>query len=238
MNCFQDITERKHSEIALRDFGAQIQAMSRRLVELQEFERKALARELHDRIGQSLTALNINLKILGTALPLQASEELRARLVDSETLIETTTASIRNVVSELRPPMLDDHGLLFALDWYARQFSARTGVSVAVSTLESAERPAPEIEIVLFRIAQEALNNVLKHARASRVEITLGRSGSDYVMSVEDDGVGIAGSEKHAAPHTGLGMVTMRERAQAVGGRFEVRAVPGDGTRLTVKVPA
>jgi two-component system sensor histidine kinase UhpB len=232
----RDITERKQAEIALRESGVQLQALSRRLVELQEFERTALARELHDRIGQSLTALNINLKILMTALPFEASDELRARLADSETLVETTTAAIRNVVSELRPPMLDDHGLALALDWYARQFSARTGVPVVVRWLESAERPPPEMEIVLFRIAQEALNNVLKHARASRVEITVGRSGSEYVMSVEDDGVGFAAEER--ALHPGLGVVTMKERAQAVGGRFEVRAIPGDGTRLTVRVPA
>jgi PAS domain S-box-containing protein len=234
----QDITERKQAEIALRDSGVQLQALSRRLVELQEFERKELARELHDRIGQSLTALNINLNIMRTALPLQASDELRARLADSETLIESTTAAIGNVVSELRPPMLDDHGLASALDWYAKQFSARTGISVAVRGLESAERPASDTEIVLFRIVQEALNNVLKHARASRVEITLGRSGSDYVMSVQDDGVGYDAAGERAAPHTGLGMVTMRERAQAVGGRFEVRAASGDGTRVTVRVPA
>jgi len=171
-------------------------------------------------------------------LPPQASDELRSRLADSEALIESTTAAIGDILSELRPSMLDDHGLALALDWYARQFSARTGVSVAVRGLESAERPAPEMEIALFRIAQEALNNVVKHARASRVEITLERTGSEHVMSVQDDGVGFVAAEERAEGPAGLGMVTMRERAQAVGGRFEVRAVPGEGTRLTVRVPA
>jgi PAS domain S-box-containing protein len=233
-----DIEDRKRAEHALRDASVQLQALSRRLVELQEAERKELARELHDRIGQNLTALNINLNILKTTLPSQATDELRARLADSEKLIESTTAAIGNVVSELRPPMLDDHGLVLAFEWYAKQFSARTGIDVAVRRLESAERLAPEMEIALFRIAQEALNNVLKHARASRVEITLERSGSEYVMSVEDDGVGYDAAEKRAAQRPGLGMVTMRERSQAVGGKFEVHAVPGDGTRLTVRVPA
>ena len=162
----QDITERKQTENALRASAFQLQALSRRLVELQESERKELARELHDRIGQSLTALNINLSILENSLSSQASEELRARLADSAALIESTTAAIGNVVSELRPPMLDDHGLVLALGWYARQFSARTGISVAVRGLESNESPAPKMEIALFRIAQEALNNVVKHARA------------------------------------------------------------------------
>jgi PAS domain S-box-containing protein len=234
----EDITERKQTENALRASAFQLQALSRRLVELQESERKELARELHDRIGQSLTALNINFNILGTALSSQASEELRARLADSAALIESTVSAIGNVASELRPPMLDDHGLALALGWYARQFSARTGISVAVRGLESSERPAPKMEIALFRIAQEALNNVVKHARASRVEITLERSGSEYVMSVQDDGVGFDAVEEHTAPRTGLGMVTMRERAQAVGGRFEVQTLSVSGTRLTVRVPA
>jgi len=234
----QDITERKRAEHALREAASQLEALSRRLVELQESERKELARELHDRIGQNLTALNINLKILATALPPQASDELRVRLVDSEALVESTAAAIRNVMSELRPPMLDDQGLEPALDWYAKQFSERTGIAVGVRGLVSAERLAPEMEIALFRVAQEALNNVVKHARASQVEIVLERSGSDYVMTVEDDGVGFEAAEIFATRQAGLGMVTMRERTQALGGKLEVQAGRGDGTRLTVRVPA
>jgi PAS domain S-box-containing protein len=234
----QDITERKQAENALRASSVQLQALSRRLVDLQEFDRKELARELHDRIGQSLTALNINLSILGAALPLQASDALRSRLADSKALIESTAAAVGNILSDLRPPMLDDHGLALALDWYAGQISARIGVAVTVRSLGPGGRLAPEAEIALFRIAQEALNNVVKHARASRVEITLERSGSAYVMSVQDDGVGFDAVEGRTARRPGLGMVTMRERAEAVGGRFEVLTRLGGGTRLTVEVAA
>jgi len=233
----QDLTEQKQAEEAVREAASQLEALSRRLVALQEFERKDLARELHDRVGQSLTALNINLSILAAGLPLQASDELRARLADSEKLVEQTTAAIRDVVTELRPPMIDDQGLAHALDWYAAQFSARTGVAVSVRGSKAPERPAPAVEIALFRIAQEALNNVTKHARAKRVEITLGRSGAEFVMAVEDDGVGFDVGRARV-DRTGLGIVTMRERAQAVGGRFEVQAMPGRGTRFTVWVPA
>jgi PAS domain S-box-containing protein len=234
----QDITERKDAENALRASSLQLQALSRRLVELQESERKDLARELHDRIGQNLTALNINLNILGSSLPPQAGDEPRARLEDSKALVESTTAAIGNILSELRPPMLDEHGLALALDWYARQVSARAGIPLAVRNLAPGERPAPEAEIALFRIAQEALNNIVKHARASRAGITLERRGSEYVMRVEDDGVGFDAGEERAARRPGLGMAIMRERAQAVGGRFEVRAQSGSGTRLAVRVPA
>ena len=134
--------------------------------------------------------------------------------------------------------MLDDHGLAAALDWHARNFSKRTGIGVAVRAGEPALRPAPQVEIALFRVAQEALNNVAKHARARRVEIALDHANGEYVMSVQDDGIGFDRVEATLdKPKPGLGMVTMRERAQAVGGRFEVQALPGRGTRLTVRVP-
>ena len=233
-----DITERKRAENALRDSGVQLQALSRRLVELQESERKELARELHDRVGQSLTALKINIDILQTALASQGNAEVLARVADSAALLESTMDAIENVMSELRPPMLDDHGLAAALDWHARNFSRRTGVAVAVRANETAGRPALQVEIALFRIAQEALNNVAKHARARRVEIALEHANGECVMSVEDDGIGFDGVEGTSdKPKPGLGMVTMRERAQAVGGRFDVRALSARGTQLTVRVP-
>jgi PAS domain S-box-containing protein len=234
----EDITERKHAGDALRRSAAELQALSRRLVELQESERRQLSRELHDRVGQNLTALKINLDILQTGLASHGSDEVRARVADSAALLEATMDTIENVMSELRPPMLDDHGLAAALDWHARNFSMRTGIAVAVRGSELVVRPAPQVEIALFRIAQEALNNVAKHARARRVEIALDHANGECVMSVQDDGIGFdyaaIASDK---PKPGLGMVTMRERAQAVGGRFEVRALPGRGTQLTVRVP-
>jgi len=234
----EDITQRKHAGDALRRSAAEHQALSRRLVELQESERRQLSRELHDRVGQNLTALRINLDILQTALASSGSGEVRARVDDSAALLESTMDTIENVMSELRPPMLDDHGLAAALDWHASKFSERTGIAVAVTGSEPAVRPAPQVEIALYRIAQEALNNVAKHARARHVEIALDHANGVCVMSVQDDGIGFdrveATSDK---PKPGLGMVTMRERAQAVGGRFEVQALPGRGTRLTVRVP-
>ena len=232
-----DITERKRAENALRDSGVQLQALSRRLVELQESERKELARELHDRVGQSLTALKINIDILQPALASQGNAEVLARVADSAALLESTMDTIENVMSELRPPMLDDHGLAAALDWHARNFSKRTGIAVAVRVNEPAVRPALQVEIALFRVAQEALNNVAKHARAHRVEIALDHANGECVMSVQDDGIGFDSVEDTSdRPNPGLGMVTMRERAQAVGGRFEVEALPGRGTQLTVRV--
>jgi PAS domain S-box-containing protein len=233
----QDVTEQKLAENALRDSGVQLRALSRRLVELRESERTQLARELHDRVGQSLTALNINLSIMEAALPAQAGDELRTRLADSATLIESTVVAIRNVTSELHPPMLDDMGLAESLKWHARQIAARAGIVVAVRGPESGARPSPEIEIVLFRIAQEALNNVVKHANAYRVDIELKRYESGYMLSIEDDGLGFDSGNGRDTRRPGLGMVTMRERSHAAGGSFEVHSSPGGGTRLTVRIP-
>ncbi len=233
-----DITERVEAEEALRDSTVQLQALSRRLVDLQESERRELSRELHDRVGQSLTALKINLDILQPMLASQENDEVAARVADSAALLESTMDTIENVMSELRPPMLDHHGLAPALEWHSRNFSRRTGIAVEVRAGEPLVRPAPQVEIALFRIAQEALNNIAKHADARRVEIVLDHANGDCVMSVQDDGIGFesaddaAGRTKH-----GLGMITMRERSQAIGGRFEARALPDRGTRITVRVP-
>lgn len=232
-----DITEHKETEHALRSSAEQLTALSRRLVEIQEAERRQLSRELHDRVGQNLTALSINLDMLNTTLAEEGNVEQRARLNDSSALLESTVDSIENVMAELRPPMLDDYGLLPALHWYAKDFSRRTEIEVAVHGNEGADRLPPEMEIALFRIAQEALTNVAKHARAAHIDVVLDDSDNRCVMTITDDGIGIRTPERDAAQRPGLGMVTMRERTQAVGGRFSVRAMAGGGTQIGISIP-
>ena len=222
----------------LRASTEQLQALSRRLVDIQETDRRQFSRELHDRIGQNLTALSINLDILKTQISNDESAEFRSRLDDSAALLESTAGAVENVMSELRPPMLDDYGLLPALQWYGNQFSSRTGICVAVHGEERAERLPPATEIALFRIAQEALNNIAKHAHAKLVDVRLERLSTRCIMSVADDGVGFdAASNSNSGRRVGFGMVTMRERTQAVGGQFEVGAAPGGGTRIVVLIP-
>jgi signal transduction histidine kinase len=233
-----DITEQKEIEHALRGSADQLTALSRRLVDVQEAERRKLSRELHDRVGQNLTALSINLDILKTSLGADTYAEQRARINDSSRLLESTVESIENVMAELRPPMLDDYGLLPALQWYARDFSKRTGIEVRVAGRDERDRLAPEIEITLFRVAQEALTNVAKHAHASNVDIALDHADHHCVMTVTDNGVGIVSArERGGSRPPRLGMVTMRERAQAIGGRFEVHAVREGGTQIAISIP-
>jgi len=222
----------------LRASTEQLQALSRRLVDIQESERRQFSRELHDRIGQNLTALGINLDILRSQCNGGSGADMQSRLADSAALLESTAGAVENVMSELRPPMLDDYGLLPALQWYGNEFAGRTGIEVKVQGDEHMARLEPATEIALFRIAQEALNNIAKHAQAHVVDVVLQRHDSNWVMTVTDDGVGLdTASSASARRRHGLGMMTMRERTQAVGGHFEIGGARGSGTRVKVQVP-
>jgi signal transduction histidine kinase len=228
------------SEEELRATAGQLQAMSRRLVEVQESERRQFSRELHDRVGQNLTALSISLDILKTQIPGSGNAALRSRIDDAASLLEATAGTIENVMSELRPPMLDDYGLLPALQWYAAEFSGRTGIEIRVRGDEGMKRLPPATEIALFRIVQEALTNVAKHAHATHVDIGLEHTGKWFTLSVGDDGVGLESAVQAAAAgrRPGLGMVTMRERTQSAGGRFEIGSAASGGTRVVVRIPS
>ena len=219
-----DVTEQKLAEAALR-------ALTRRLVQAEETERRRLARELHDRVGQNLSALNINLDILLGHLEDGA---LRRRLEDSLKLVDATLQSIENVMAELRPALLDEYGLGAALAWYGQEYSQRTGIQVGVQAGEAGRTLRAEAAVALFRIAQEALNNAAKHSSARTVAVELEESAGELTLSVRDDGKGF---DPGAAPRGRWGMTTMRERAEAAGGRLFVESSPGEGTRVRATVP-
>jgi signal transduction histidine kinase len=219
-----DVTEQKTAEAALR-------ALTRRLVQAEETERRRIARELHDRVGQNLSALNINLDILLARLN---DEALRRRLEDSLKLVDATLQSIENVMAELRPALLDEYGLPAALAWYGKEYSQRTGIAVDVEGGESAAGLRPEAAVALFRIAQEALNNAAKHSSAKRITVALEERAGELVLSIVDDGKGF---DPANAPRGRWGMTTMRERAEATGGRLAVESAPGSGTAIRATVP-
>jgi signal transduction histidine kinase len=211
--------------------------VSRRLVEVQESERRTLANDLHDLVGQKLTALSINLNIVKIESASSMAAGSGARLNDSLKLVEETIESIRNVMAELRPAVLDDYGLSAALRWYAEQFGKRTGVVTAVSEQGPARRLSPAVEESLFRIAQEALTNVAKYARAGKVTVTLATTSDMSRLTIADDGCGFDPSEwRHPAKDHGWGLMIMRERAAAVGAGLSVESAPGRGTRIIVTV--
>lgn len=217
----------------------ELDALSVKLAEVEETERRELARELHDQIGQYLTALGININVIRTLLDNQASEEqIRERLDDSEALVEQTLGRMRNLMAELRPAVLDDYGLAAALDWYGRQFEKRTGIVTRVEGQALSPRLPSAAETALFRIAQEALTNVVRHAQASEVSLTLESTAEKVTLTIRDDGVGFKrkSSPRFIDRHN-WGIFIMRERAQGLGGTLQIETAPGEGTAVIVEVP-
>jgi two-component system sensor histidine kinase UhpB len=206
-------------------------------VEVQEEERHAIARELHDRVGQNLAALTLNLNILRSQLSGEILEKIGTRLSDSVTLVNDILAITRSVMADLRPNVLDDYGLEAALNEYADRFSQRYGIRV-VSHGPSTPIPRLEasIEMTLLRIAQEALINIAHHAQASQAVMSLEAEEDAIHISVEDNGIGILSWQKVNQPGS-HGLRIMRERAEAFGGSLKVHSSYKNGTRIEVMIP-
>lgn len=211
-----------------------LRALSRRLVEVQEAERRELSRELHDHVGQTLTAMLINLELIRNRPAASGDEQLRARVDDVLQLIQTAFTAVEDVMHELRPPLLDDHGLAASLRSHARKFSERTGIALRVAG-DRGWRGGSPIDLVLFRIVQEALNNVARHSKANEATITFGVLADKVELTVEDNGVGIGAPETRR--RSSYGLAIMQERAESVGGTFDIRRRETGGTRVTVTLP-
>lgn len=230
----------KHqAEIRLRDNANQLRALSQRVLQVQESERRRVAVELHDEVGQSLTALKINL--LGHSrfsFKDQTPESLNA---ENLRIVDDALQQVRRLALALRPSMLDDLGLVPALRWMAEQSASRGGFSAQVQASDAlaAERLSPEVEITCFRIAQEALTNITRHARAQLVCITLGHDDDCLTMTVEDDGCGfdVAVMRERAVLGTSLGVLGMQERAMLISGQLAIESTPGVGSRVCLRCP-
>jgi PAS domain S-box-containing protein len=218
-----DITERKRASERLRE-------LARRLMETEETERRKLNRELHDRVAANLSAASLGLNVVRSQLPAQDAAAARERLGALEKLLAETVRQARDLMAELSPPALEDYGLLAALQAHAEVLEARSGLEVSVSGSDPDPRPALAVETALFRIAQEALSNVLKHAGVSRAQIELAGAR----LTIRDAGRGFDPGAGAAAPS--WGMRTMRERAEAIGASLSVESAPGSGTRVTVEL--
>jgi signal transduction histidine kinase len=224
---------RQRTEADLMQMAQTLRALSQRLVEAEESERRAMHRELHDRIGQNLAALSIDLHILRAQLP--ASEHSATRLDNAAATVRATIADVRNLMAELRPPALDDYGLAPALRAFCHAFASRSGVHVECAAEDLAQRPRAVVEMALFRITQEAATNIAKHAHARRVDVTLAMGEDGLTLSIVDDGRGFDAAGPRAQPSWGLSM--MRERADAVGATLHIESRPGGGTSVVVQVP-
>jgi PAS domain S-box-containing protein len=217
-----DVTERRKSEQALR-------ALSKQVLTVQEQERRALARELHDEVGQVLTAVAINLQTLTALCP----PEARPTLDDSAAIVAEAIRQVRGLSLDLRPPMLDDFGLAAAVKWYADQQARRAGLPITVELSDTIPRLPAELEAGCFRVVQEAVTNALRHAQATTIRIRLVNLGGELLLEVADDGAGFDPTTTNG----GFGLTGMSERAELLGGALSVVSVPGRGTTITLRAP-
>jgi len=229
-----NITKRKQTEEELKRSHEQLHNLARYIEDVRERERTRIARELHDEMAQSLTVLKMDLSWLDKALH-QDQLSLREKVKSMSQLLDSTIKQTRRIVTELRPGVLDDLGLAAALEWQAGELQNHTGIACRVSVSPRNITINPAIATALFRIAQEALTNVVRHAQASRVEITLRKRGNRLLLRVKDNGRGIT-TEKLSDPNS-LGLMGMRERLLHWNGEVKIRGVNGKGTTVTAIIP-
>lgn len=226
--------ERRHDEQTRRieEAESNLRRLSRRLVQTQELERKSLSRELHDEVGQMLTALGIELANLNSVKGTDR-DTFRARVEDAKRLNTKAMRVVRDLALGLRPSMLDDLGLAPALEWQGRDFSRHTGVP-AVVTVDDALDDVPETHrTCIYRVVQEALTNCAKHAKAKKVLVSVHSYDGSVEVVIQDDGVGF----KATSRTTGLGLLGIEERVQELEGRLDILSQPGNGTILRVQIP-
>jgi signal transduction histidine kinase len=228
-----EIAERQRVEAEVVRRNQELASLSRRLVEVQEAERRHLARELHDEVGQLLTGLKLVLE-MSARLP---TEESRANLAEAQALVGELMSQVRQLSLELRPGMLDDLGLLSALLWHFERYTAQTKVRVNFKHLGLERRRfAPEIETAAYRIVQEALTNVARHAGVSEVNVKIWSNAATLCVQIEDQGRGF-NPQAALAASASSGVAGMRERARLLGGELMIESAPGAGACLTAELP-
>ena len=227
-----DIEDLKQAEEALKIQEAQLRALTTRLQQVREEERAMVARDLHDQIGQILTAIKMDMTWLARRLP-EKKGEAHDRIKKAIELISDGARSMRKICSGLRPGILDDLGLAAAIEWQAGEFASRTGVSCQVSLPQDDLQLDGDLATAIFRIFQESLTNVARHAEAQAVRASLYTQNGNLLLVVVDDGKGFREAEISGS----LGLLGMKERAQACGGDLQISSSPGDGTTVTVRVP-
>lgn len=226
--------DRKHAEERLRDSHEQLRALSVYLQYVREEERTRIAREVHDELGQQLTKFKMDLAWLGGRLP-RALRPLLDKIHDMSAHVDSTIQSVRRIATELRPGILDDLGLVAALEWQANEFQTRTGIECHVTSNLHDTLLDGDLNTAFFRIFQETLTNIMRHANASRVDVSAMKGEGYLVLTVRDNGRGIQPGE--ITDRRSIGLLGMEERAGLLGGEFKIAGEPGRGTTVTVRIP-
>lgn len=231
----RDITDRKRSEQELLESRAQLRELSAYLQSVREAERTRISRELHDELGQSLTALRLGLSFIESQQGPDASDACRKHLQMLKQITDSTVDAVQRIAADLRPPLLDELGLTAAIEWLAESFSERGGIACELA-LQPVGEIGAELSTAVFRIAQEALTNACRHGRADHVRVELSDADGTLRLVVADNGRGIDAS---ATGHRrSLGLLGMRERALMLGGKLAVSSEKGGGTRVEAQIPS
>ena len=229
-----DRRERQRAEDKLRRSLEQLRALTTYLQYVREEERTRIAREVHDELGQALTGLKLDMSWLATRVARHAKpvQDKVKTMVDH---IDETIQTVRRIATELRPGILDSLGLVAAVEWQASEFQTRSGIACHVTSAVDDSQLDQQLTTVFFRIYQEALTNIIRHAKATRVDVRLAEESSSLILTVADNGRGI--SEEEIANTRSLGLVGMRERAMLIAGEIALQGAPGKGTTMTLRAP-
>ena len=228
----RDITDRKKMESEMRKSRELLENLNLRLQQIREDERKVISREIHDELGQSLTALKLDLNMLSPYL--QNNPEALVKLESMVGLLSNTIMDVQRIASVLRPQILDDLGLVPAIEWYCEEFENRSRIKCSMDLCEI-NSPDPRISLTFFRILQETLTNVIRHSKASEVDVILKKSEKGISLSIKDNGIGIP-KNKIKSKHS-LGLLSMNERVKQMGGKINILSGKGTGTKLTTFIP-
>lgn len=220
----------------MKESNEQLRQLTSYLQEVREEEQKRIAREVHDELGQQITGLKMNIAWLRRKLEAVGGlEQAREKLGETDSLLDSAVQTIRKIASELRPSVLDDLGLLPALEWQTREFTKRFGIRVDLNTPSSLPEMEPPIATGIFRLYQESLTNIARHAGASRVTAQISLNDSQLTLTVSDNGKGFDLHE--ARNRKTLGLLIMKERVQKLNGQMEIHSEPGEGTRIRIELP-
>jgi PAS domain S-box-containing protein len=237
----RDITERKHNEERLKNSHERLQALATHLQSVREEERTRIAREIHDELGQTLTGMQMSLSWLDKKLSklddskFTSQPIIREEIVNISRLVDNAIQTVQEITTELRPVLLDDLGIRAAIEWQAQEFQTRTGIACTSTSNVENITLAQQLSTAIFRILQEALTNVVRHANATRVEIVFIENEAHLELDVIDNGKGI--KEHEIESSKSLGLLGMRERVLPFGGTVKIAGIPRTGTRLTVQIP-
>lgn len=234
IHILRDITERKRSEEELKSSREKLRNLAAHLNSVREEERKLIAREIHDELAQALTALKMGLVWLDKKLP-EVKKPLTEKIKSMSDLIDMTLYTVRRISSELRPGLLDDLGLQAAIEWQAKEFEDRTGITCEVTFHSDTGNLDQERSTAIFRIFQETLTNVVRHAEATEVWASLEETPDILIMKVKDNGVGI--TEERILNSKSFGIIGMQERTLLLGGDIKLKGVRNKGTTVTVSIP-